>query len=92
MARTIKNDGILTIKNINASEVNLFGTDEIQIGTYYFEASRDNLNSCTIQIHVDNNTTLSDEHKEKIKNELVSFIDDIKDYGWDMLDIRDIKK
>lgn len=90
MARTIRNDDVITI---NRKYINADGQEEIQevnIGRYYFEASR-GLKECTMQIYLDEEIT-NEEEIQQIKDiyirEYNNFVNDTNSYGWSVLDIK----
>lgn len=89
MARTIKNDDVITI---NRKYINSDGKEEIKevnIGRYYFEASR-GLKECTMQIYLDEEITNAEEI-EQVKNiymqEYINFTNDASPYGWNVLNV-----
>lgn len=89
MAKTIKNDEQITIKRKMINTDGVVEEKEINIGRYYFEASRE-LKECSIQIYLDEPITDSYE-KEQLKSiyakEYSNFVNDTTIFGWDILDI-----
>lgn len=84
MARTIKNDEIITIKRKYILENGESSEKEVNVGRYYFEASRE-LKQCTIQLYFDEVITDIEEQqqiKEIYTREYINFMEDIQHYGW----------
>lgn len=91
MAKTIKNDDIITIKRKTTNLQNLEEENEIQLGRLYFEASRD-LKQCSIQVWIEGDIQTEEEKlqvKEQFKQQFIDFIEDSKAFGWDILDVRE---
>ena len=90
MAKTIKNDEQIIIKRKMINTYGVVEEKEINIGRYYFEASRE-LKECSIQIYLDETITDSYE-KEQLKEiyarEYNNFVNDTTNFGWDILNIQ----
>ena len=70
------------MKTLKMSESYFTNDNTKSIGSYYFEASMDNVNYFNTQVNIENPDLLTDEIKEDIKNKFNSFMEDIKEYGW----------
>lgn len=70
------------MKTLKMSESYFTKDNTKSIGSYYFEASMDNVNYFNTQVNIENPDLLTDEIKEDIKNKFNSFMEDIKEYGW----------
>lgn len=70
------------MKTLKMSESYFTKDNTKSIGSYYFEASMDNVNYFNAQVNIENPDLLTDEIKEDIKNKFNSFMEDIKEYGW----------
>lgn len=90
MAKTIKNDEQIIIKRKSINSEGVAEEREVNIGRYYFEASRE-LKECSIQIYLDETITDSYE-KEQVKEiyarEYNNFLNDSTIFGWDILDLK----
>ena len=90
MAKTIKNDEQIIIKRKTTNSDGVTEEKEVNVGRYYFEASRE-LKECSIQIYLDETITDSYE-KEQLKEiyarEYNNFVNDTTTFGWDILNIQ----
>ena len=87
--KTIKNDSIITINRTITNEDLTTTVESVNIGRYYFEASRE-LKSVTLQMFFDT-PPLNDDEKAQLaeiyKTEYLQFITDASAYGWQLLNI-----
>ena len=73
------------MKTIRISE-DFFNEEKTKsIGGCYFEATMDDLSYCNMQINIRELDCLTEEIKEKIKENFNDFIDSIFKYGWNEL-------
>ena len=92
MARTIKNDDTIRIKRKYTNADHVIEEKEVEIGRFYFEASRE-LKECSMQIYLDEPITDPYEKvqlKEIYLREYTNFINDTSNFGWDILDVRSL--
>ncbi|MGL5330523.1 MAG: hypothetical protein ACRDD7_14725 [Peptostreptococcaceae bacterium] len=90
MARTIKNDDCIVIKRKYIDSDGVEVVKNLEIGRFYFEASRD-LQQCSMQLYF-NEPILNNEEKEQVrvifKEQYELFISDATPFGWDILNIK----
>ena len=89
MAKTIKNDNIISINRTTINEDLTTTVEKTNLGRYYFEASRE-LKSVTLQMFFDT-PPINDDEKAQLaeiyKTEYLQFATDASAYGWSILDI-----